>query len=102
MGSLLIQSEDSTGEPLLLHLMLPNCIRQRHLAKNSFVFLLDAQIGTGAASFMAIRTLLDHGVQQDHIVFVTFLVARYGGIEVLHRAFPGVRIVCGAVDDVLE
>ena len=59
IGSLLIQSEDSTGEPLLLHLMLPTCIRQRHLAARSFVFLLDAQIGTGAAAFMAIRVLLE-------------------------------------------
>lgn len=51
---------------------------------------------------MAIRVLLDHGVQQDHIIFVTFLVARGGGIPVLHRAFPGVRIVCGAADEELR
>ena len=68
MGSLLIQSEDATGEPLLLHLMLPTCIRQRHLAERAFVFLLDAQIGTGAAAFMAIRVLLDHGVPEQNII----------------------------------
>lgn len=102
IGSLLIQSEDSTGEPLLLHLMLPTCIRQRHLAARSFVFLLDAQIGTGAAAFMAIRVLLDHGVQQENIIFVTFVVAAAGGVRVLQRAFPGVRIVCGALDPVLR
>ena len=50
---------------------------------------------------MAIRVLLDHGVRPDHIIFVTFLVARTGGIAALHRAFPDVRIVCGAVDDSL-
>ena len=50
---------------------------------------------------MAIRTLLDHGVRPDRIVFVTFLVARDGGIAALRRAFPAVRIVCGAVDNVL-
>lgn len=102
IGSLLIQSEDSTGEPLLLHLMLPTCIRQRHLAARSFVFLLDAQIGTGAAAFMAIRVLLDHGVPQENIIFVTFIVAAAGGVRVLRRAFPGVRIVCGALDPVLR
>lgn len=48
---------------------------------------------------MAIRILLDHGVRQEHIIFVTFLVARGGGITVLRRAFPKVRVVCGAVDD---
>ena len=51
---------------------------------------------------MAIRTLLDHGVLQDHIIFVTFLVASNGGISVLHKAFPKVRIICGAVDEGLR
>ncbi|EJD06974.1 armadillo/beta-catenin/plakoglobin [Fomitiporia mediterranea MF3/22] len=102
IGSLLVQSDQNTGEPLLLHVMLPACIRDRALARDSYVLLLDAQIGTGAAGFMAIRTLLDHGVQPDHIVFVTFLIARNGGVAALHRAFPEVRIICGAVDDVLS
>ena len=101
IGSLLIQSDQKTNEPLLLHLMLPACIRDRSTASQTYVFLLDAQIGTGAAGFMAIRTLLDHGVQPDHIVFVTFLVARDGGIAALRGAFPEVKIVCGAVDNVL-
>ena len=60
------------------------------------------QIGTAAAAFMSIRILLDHGVQEDHIVFVTFLVAKGGGVSVLRRAFPGVKIVCGAVDDEMK
>lgn len=51
---------------------------------------------------MAIRVLLDHGVLPEHIIFVTFLVARTGGIHMLQRAFPGVRIVCAAVDDELR
>ncbi|OCH86072.1 armadillo/beta-catenin/plakoglobin [Obba rivulosa] len=102
MGSLLIQSEASTGEPLLLHLLLPTCIRDRKTAQDTWVFLLDAQIGTAAAAFMAIRVLLDHGVLPEHIIFVTFLVARSGGIHVLQRAFPGVRIVCAAIDDELR
>ena len=59
------------------------------------------QIGTAASAFMAIRVLLDHGVQQDHIIFVTFLVARHGGVVTLRKAFPHVKIVCSAVDDQL-
>ena len=51
---------------------------------------------------MAIRILLDHGVPESHIIFVTFLVARGGGISVLKRAFPGVKIVCGTVDDEMQ
>ena len=44
IGSLLVQSDPKTGEPLLLHVMLPKCIRQRHLAVDTWVFLLDAQV----------------------------------------------------------
>lgn len=97
-----MQYDAKTGEPLLLHVMLPKCVRERHLAVDTWVFVLDAQIGTAAAAFMAIRTLLDHGVQQDHIIFVTFLVARKGGITVLQRAFPQVKIITGAVDEGLR
>lgn len=102
IGSLLIQSDAQSGEPLLLHLSLPQCVRARHLAENTYVFLLDAQIGTAASAFMAIRVLLDHGIRQDHIIFVTFLVAQKGGICVLRKAFPQVQVVCGAVDEGLR
>jgi len=51
---------------------------------------------------MAIRVLLDHGVREDRIVFIAFVVARDGGVSVLRRAFPGVKIVTGAVDNGLQ
>jgi hypothetical protein len=51
---------------------------------------------------MSIRILLDHGVKEEHIVFVTFLVARNGGVSTLRRAFPKVKIVCAEVDDDME
>lgn len=57
------------------------------------------KIGTAAAAFMAIRVLLDHGVQENHIIFAAFLIARTGGISILRKAFPKVKIVCAAVDD---
>ncbi|KZT59137.1 uridine kinase [Calocera cornea HHB12733] len=102
LGALLIQSDPSTGEPLLLHSSLPACVLDRALATSTYVFLLDTQIGTGAAALMAIRVLLDHGVQEGHIVFLTFLISQQGGPNVLRRAFPRVRIVTSAVDDVLR
>jgi len=97
IGSLLIQSDAKTGEPLLLHTLLPQCIRSRHLAKESWVFLLDAQISTSASAFMAIRVLLDHGVQEEHIIFVTFLAAPCG-VSVLNQTFPRVKMITGGVD----
>ncbi|EIN04896.1 armadillo/beta-catenin/plakoglobin [Punctularia strigosozonata HHB-11173 SS5] len=102
VGSLLVQSDTKTGEPLLLHTMLPECIRNRERARDAWVFLLDAQVGTAASAFMAIRVLLDHGVQPGHIILITFLVARNGGIPFLQRAFPDVKIVTGAIDDGLR
>jgi uridine kinase len=51
---------------------------------------------------MAIRVLLDHGVNPAHIIFVTFLVALGGGVAHLRRTFPDVNIVTGAVDDGLR
>ncbi len=44
---------------------------------------------------------MDHGVREDRIIFTTYLLARAGGIQSLQRAFPKVRFVVGAVDDML-
>ncbi len=76
---------------------LPSFLRSRSEAEKAFVFLADAQIGTGAAAFMAIRVLLDHGVPQERIVFVTLLASAKGGVHALARAFPKVRIVVAGI-----
>jgi uridine kinase len=78
-------------------------------------------VGTGAAALMAVRVLLDHGVQggfptasatcrqtdlpragwkERNIILLAFLVARQGLLTV-RRAFPGVRIVTAAIDAML-
>jgi uridine kinase len=44
LGSLLIQSDPKTGEPLLFYTSLPESIKKREQAKNTVVFLLDAQV----------------------------------------------------------
>lgn len=59
------------------------------------------KIGSGSAAFMAIRVLLDHGVPESQIIFVTLLIARNGGIVALRQAFPGIRFISGAVDESL-
>lgn len=85
-GSLLIQSSDEDGEPQLYDVSLPDNLRKRSSAESAHVILLDAQIGTGAAAFMAIRVLLDHGVPETNIVFVSILASAKGGIWALSRA----------------
>lgn len=50
LGSVLIQSDGITGEPLLLQLKLPLYIRLRQQAEKTWVFLLDAQVSSVPSS----------------------------------------------------
>lgn len=117
IGALLIQSDNLTGEPLLFHTSVPDSIKGDTSADTT-VFLMDAQISTGAAAIMAIRVMLDHGVQgereglrwyrlgslialasipttEHNIVFLTYLVAPQG-LLAIYNAFPQVRIVAAS------
>lgn len=103
VGSVLIQSDTKTGEPLLYQVSLPEILTTSfESAEKSTVLLLDSQIGTGAAALMAVRILLDHGVREENIVFCCILVSKVGGVWALKRAFPRVRIACSAADNGLE
>ncbi|CAO1614007.1 unnamed protein product [Sympodiomycopsis kandeliae] len=101
-GSLLIQSNEEDGEPQLYSLHLPRMIQRRSQANKSFVLLLDSQISTGAAAFMAIRIMLDHGVPEENIIFLSILASAKGGIWALAKAFPKVRIILACVDPGLK
>ncbi|WVN86166.1 uridine kinase [Cryptococcus depauperatus CBS 7841] len=101
IGGILIQSNPRTGEPLLLKSDLPHCIRSRKTSGAVRCLLLDSQMGTGAAAMMAIRVLLDHGIPQEHIVFLTYLISRPASHSVL-RAFPRIHIVTAAIDPGLD
>jgi uridine kinase len=88
MGSVLIQNDSHTGEPLLYDVRMPSCLKKPETARESYVFLMDSQIGTGATALMAIRVLLDHGVPQENIIVICFLISRVGGVHAICRAFP--------------
>lgn len=51
---------------------------------------------------MAISVLVDHGIPPSHIIFAAFVVASSGGILTIQNAFPGIRVVTGAVDSELR
>jgi len=103
LGSVLIQSDASTGEPFLYSVNLPACLTtSSQSASESHVLLLDSQIGTGAAALMAVRILLDHGVKEERIIICCILVSKVGGIWALKRAFPKVKVACSAADPGLE
>ncbi|GAB5592160.1 Uridine-cytidine kinase-like 1 [Umbelopsis nana] len=95
IGKLLIQTDPRSGEPQLHYCKLPHNV---HKYK---VLLMDATVGTGAASLMAIRVLKDHDVPEENIIFLTFLAAS-AGLHVLSNAFPNIKIVTSMVDPVLS
>ena len=90
-GRLLVQSSYRTGEPELHYQNLPEDI-----AENDSVLLLDPQMSTGGAALMAVRVLVDHGVKESKIVFVTYLAGKMG-VNRLIKVFPEVKVVMGKV-----
>ncbi|PWW76519.1 PRK-domain-containing protein [Tuber magnatum] len=95
IGRLLIQSNARTGEPELHYQNLPSS-----LAKDS-VLVLDPQVATGAGALMAVTVLKDHGVEEERIVFVTYL-AGLGGLRRLTKVFPKLKIIVGKIQEGFE
>ena len=93
-GRMLIQTNFRTGEPELHYYSLSPDIKD-HTA----VLVLDPQMSSGGAALMAVRVLLDHGVEEDRIVFVTYLAGNQG-LRRLMSVYPSMRVVvCRVVDD---
>ena len=90
-GRLLVQTNYRTGEPELHYLKLPNDI-----SAHDSVLLLDPQMSSGGAALMAVRVLVDHGVPEDRVVFVTLFAGRMG-LNRLIKVFPNVKVVVGEV-----
>ncbi|QSZ34225.1 hypothetical protein DSL72_005815 [Monilinia vaccinii-corymbosi] len=96
-GRLLIQSNIRTGEPELHFLKLPDNIN-----KHDSVLLLDPQMSSGGAALMSVQILVDHGVPQEKIVFVTYTAGKMG-LNRLTKVFPEVRVVvCTIIQDFEE
>ena len=92
-GRMLIQSNFRTGEPELHYFKLFPDIKE-----HSTVLLLDPQMSSGGAALMAVRTLVDHGVDESKIVFVTFLAGKMG-VKRLMNVFPEMKVVAGRIVD---
>ena len=86
-GRMLIQSSYRTGEPELHYLKLP-----KDIGEHDEVLLLDPQMSSGGAALMAVKVLVDHGVKEDKIVFVT-LFAGSMGVTRLLKVFTGIRLL---------
>jgi uridine kinase len=92
-GRMLIQSNYRTGEPELHYLKLfPD------ISKHKTVLLLDPQMPRGGAALMAVKVLIDHGVAENKIVFVTCLAGKMGANRLL-SVFPDINVVAANVVD---
>eukprot|EP01133_Synstelium_polycarpum_P012999 gene12999-15290_t len=92
-GKILIQS-DENKQPQLFYERLPDLT-------DTHVLVLDPTIASGASSQMAIRVLLDHGVPEDKIIFVS-VIASIKGVLSLNYCFPDLKIVTSALDNDLS
>lgn len=96
-GRILIQTNYRTGEPELHYLKLSDDI-----STHDSVLLLDPQMSSGGAALMAVRVLVDHGVPEEKIVFVTYLAGRMG-VNRLLSVYPTIKVVvCKIVEDFQE
>ncbi|OMP86787.1 Uridine-cytidine kinase-like 1 [Diplodia seriata] len=95
-GRILIQTNHRTGEPELHYRALP-----KDIATHERVLLLDSQMSSGGAALMAVKILVDHGVPEKNIVFVTYMAGRMGVGRLTH-VFPEIRVVVGRLVDDFE
>lgn len=96
-GRLLIQTNYRTGEPELHYWKLP-----ADISSHASVLLLDPQMSSGGAALMAVKVLVDHGVSEDKVVFVTYFAGRMG-VNRLLSVFPSMKlVVCKLVEDFRE
>jgi uridine kinase len=49
-------------------------------------------MASGGAALMAVQVLVDHGVPEERIVFVTYFAGRMG-LNRLTKVFPEVKVV---------
>ena len=95
IGKILIQRDKVTKLPKLYYSNLPRDIASRH------VLLLDPMLATGGTANAAIQVLLDQGVLEENIVFVTVITVP-AGIEAVCSKYPRVRIVTSAIEERLD
>ncbi|KAJ6141608.1 Uridine kinase [Penicillium chermesinum] len=92
-GRMLIQTDEVSQEPGLHYIKLPP-----QIGEHASVMLLDPQMSSGGAALMAVRVLIDHGVSEEKIVFVT-CAAGEGGLKRLTTVFPKINVIVGRIED---
>ncbi|KKK22420.1 uridine kinase [Aspergillus rambellii] len=95
-GRVLIQTNERNQEPELHYLKLPPGIEN-----HTTVMLLDPQMSSGGAALMAVRVLIDHGVEESRIVFVTCAAGKIG-LKRLSTVYRAIKVIVGRIEEERE
>jgi uracil phosphoribosyltransferase len=94
VGKILIQRDESTPEklPKLFYCKLPKGVKDMN------VLLCDPMLATGGSCKMAIKSLIDAGVNPEKIIYLN-VISCPEGLNSLSTAYPMVKIISTMVDD---
>ncbi len=95
IGKVLVQRDAETQRRTLLYSKLPQDINQHH------VLLLDPVLASGSSAICALEHLIEAGIKQEQISFLTCIACPEGVANVLTK-FPKVTLVCTMVDSRLD
>jgi uridine kinase len=88
--------EDSEAQSdCIIYERLPLDISER------YVLLMDPILGTGSSASRAIRVLLDKGVCESNIIFLT-LIAAPEGVHTVCKLFPSIKVVTSEIDEGID
>jgi len=91
IGKILIQRNKDSDRRELIYARLPEDVASRH------VILMDPVAASGKTVLRAMEILLEKGVPEENIVFVT-LIASQPALLRLAKAYPATTICVGEVD----
>jgi uracil phosphoribosyltransferase len=69
--------------------------------KHRYILLLDPMLATGRTASKAIEVILEHGVPEEHIIFLTIVSAKEG-LQYILSKFPKIRIITVEIDPELN
>jgi uracil phosphoribosyltransferase len=82
------------------HLPVEYLVRLPDTTERTFI-LCDPMVATGNSAVHAVDVMKKRGVTDDQIIFLA-LVAAPEGVEVFHRAHPGVKLYVASLDNNLN
>jgi uridine kinase len=62
---------------------------------------MDPILGTGSSASRAIQVLLEKGVQESNILFLT-LIAAPDGIHTVCKQYPALKVVTSEIDECID